>query len=159
MRFRWRAGRKKERKSNCGWTEGQRKGWTWAERKERCKRTVGSTWVLARRGEGQFAVCCKCFITGKRTLAATEFWMSYRPGQEKRARQSLKTRNWNPLPREPHRPQIARVNTFVPDRPQFASLHCACERARSSACLCIKRGIMDFSLISERSIFLNYHDI
>lgn len=122
------AGRKNERKSNCGVDGGRIE---WAEKKERCKRTVGSTWVLAWRGEGQFAVRCECFITGKRSPAATEFWMSYRPslrGARARAsvRQSLKTRNWNPLPWEPRRPQIARTNTFVLNRPQFASLYCAC---------------------------------
>ena len=56
-----------------------------AERKERCKRMDGTTWILAWWGEGQFAVRCECFITGKRSLAATEFWMSYRPGREERA--------------------------------------------------------------------------
>lgn len=68
--------------------------------------------------------------------SATEFRMSYRPGREKYSRarvcQPLKTRNWNPLPREPRRPQIARANTFVSDRPQFASLHCACARPRAT---------------------------
>lgn len=55
--------------------------------------------------------------------------------QPLRVCQPLKTRNWNPLPPGSGsfslflsliRPQIARANTFVPDRPQFASLHCAC---------------------------------
>lgn len=65
-----------------------------AEKKERCKRTVESTWVLAWRGEGQFAVRCECFITGKRSPAATEFWMSYRQGWEERAREQTSVRRW-----------------------------------------------------------------
>lgn len=108
-------------------------------RREIYKRTVESTWVLARWGARGNLRCAAnvSLLEEELTAQLPNFeWATGQAERETLARarvcQSLKTRNWNPLPREPCRPQIARANTFVSDRPQFASLHCACARPRAT---------------------------